>query len=68
MKCSGLSTAPTYHFPVLYLGEEVEEGRCGKGGFSLLLISYSFYVLVLGNKLYSSPYAESVLPVTVIGE
>ena len=33
--------------------------------FSLFLVSHCSWLLVVGNKLYLSPYIESVLPITV---
>jgi len=36
--------------------------------FSLLLVYHCSGLSVIGNKLYESPYAEFILPMTVTGE
>lgn len=61
---------PSLHSPFLCTAwwEDVNEGGWMEGVFGLLLVSHCSRLLVIGSKLHWSPYAESVLPVTVVGE
>lgn len=63
-RSSRLSTAP---IPCTAQERETEEGEWGEGAFSSLLV-HCCQLLAIENKLHYSPYAASILPVTIIVE